>query len=587
MASSVILTAATLPRTNSVGSVLYLGSWCFPDPTAVSGDEEFLTHHWEDRESMERDNLELKLTSDSLILALGERLNQIHQTNHSERYWKIILGMWAINFTTVVYDRWMTVQSAVRSGKMDGKICLSTDSSSFVVPNDYAEFKRQNINHEWNEQLFYRILEFLPNEFIFETCHKNTVVSPKQGSNSVRSSVVKMRLRNLLFRLKRRDKYVFSAPYIAPTLLRRLQVSFFQLPVTMPLIEIPQVATQSTLRKLLCENLKLSPPNSSADAQAYIELLLELLPTCFPKSFLEGYARINTLWKRGHWPQKVKSIVTAVSVYHDEVFKSWAATQVERGSRLVLCQHGGFYGTALFAQSEDFELSICDDYLSWGWSRQGFPQIRPIGNFKNYGTSIKPKLTGKALMSLTDGFLLPHRLDSEPVSSVQWMKYHQEQIELYDSFPEIFRSNIRVRPYPSTEFHEIRKYWANLFPSAELDDITTSFSTSLSNSRILIVGDNNTTWLDALNLNFPVVIHLDPELWELREEARLAFCLLEESGILHRNPVSLTNHVLSIWDDIDAWWSSPETSSARMKFAEQYSRSNSKMFREIRNVIKS
>ena len=37
-------------------------------------------------------------------------------------------------------------------------------------------------------------------------------------------------------------------------------------------------------------------------------------------------------------------------------------------TKLIIGQHGGVYGQYLFSSMEDYELNICDKYLSWGWN---------------------------------------------------------------------------------------------------------------------------------------------------------------------------------------------------------------------------
>ena len=63
--------------------------------------------------------------------------------------------------------------------------------------------------------------------------------------------------------------------------------------------------------------------------------------------------------------------------------KAWVAQKTEDGTRLTIGQHGGHYGIGLFSFIEKHEISICDLYLSWGWSDPDQPKVHPVGQIKN------------------------------------------------------------------------------------------------------------------------------------------------------------------------------------------------------------
>ena len=85
---------------------------------------------------------------------------------------------------------------------------------------------------------------------------------------------------------------------------------------------------------------------------------------------------------RTGWPKHPKVIWTSNADNSDDLFKAYAAEKVEKGSPLVIGQHGGHYGIGLWSFSEDHQLAISDRYFSWGWTEQQQPKISPVGQFK-------------------------------------------------------------------------------------------------------------------------------------------------------------------------------------------------------------
>ena len=45
--------------------------------------------------------------------SLGVRLNEIHNVDHSPRYWRILIGPWLGYFLQVCFDRWSSVQQVL------------------------------------------------------------------------------------------------------------------------------------------------------------------------------------------------------------------------------------------------------------------------------------------------------------------------------------------------------------------------------------------------------------------------------------------------------------------------------------------
>ena len=72
-----------------------------------------------------------------------------------------------------------------------------------------------------------------------------------------------------------------------------------------------------------------------------------------PIAYLEGYQTLCEMPKRSKWPTSPKVIFTSVAYYDDDVFKQYAAEHVDEGAKLLIGQHGGYYGTSPFSFQEE------------------------------------------------------------------------------------------------------------------------------------------------------------------------------------------------------------------------------------------
>ena len=73
-----------------------------------------------------------------------------------------------------------------------------------------------------------------------------------------------------------------------------------------------------------------------------------------------------------------------------------------------------------------------------------------------------------------------------------------------------------------------------------------------------------------------------PIFWELNDEAKKDFNLLQDVGIFHESEESASIFLELIWDNTHEWWDSEETQNARKKFILKYNDiANYKMLKKL------
>ena len=84
--------------------------------------------------------------------------------------------------------------------------------------------------------------------------------------------------------------------------------------------------------------------------------------------------------KAANWPNNINKILTSNAIVCNEQFKFYTAKEVENNARLIIAQHGGNYGMSLFLDDEDYERSLSDYFMSWGWKYKDSKDIIPFGS---------------------------------------------------------------------------------------------------------------------------------------------------------------------------------------------------------------
>ena len=81
--------------------VLFLGEWCrlYRHRSIWSElDSETLPYHWDDRKKYRQDYFYVDSLYEKCLSLLSKEMNHLHQVDHSNRYWRIIIGPWLYFF---------------------------------------------------------------------------------------------------------------------------------------------------------------------------------------------------------------------------------------------------------------------------------------------------------------------------------------------------------------------------------------------------------------------------------------------------------------------------------------------------------
>ncbi|MFX0137640.1 MAG: LIC12162 family protein, partial [Candidatus Hodarchaeota archaeon] len=294
--------------------------------------------------------------------------------------------------------------------------------------------------------------------------------------------------------------------------------------------------------------------------------------TNFPTIYIEGFSNCDALVKEkinNRIPEKICSIG---GLYSNEFNRLFAAHLLSRGSRLHFSQHGGGYGVNHLIELEDFEKSISDIYYCWGWA-DGSKKLKNMPSIKlskSIGTvASKQSKSDKILFVNTAQPKFLYRFQSQPSGS-QWNKYMKDSLIFFDKLGKNLREKIEIRLYENDYGWGQKKMYLDNFPTLKFDDKKYGFDIKKYSSRLLVFDNITTTYLEGLSANLPTVIFYDPDIWEIRKEAKPYFQLLKEARIIFDKPHEAAQFIVSNFHDIENWWFSKQTQSAINKFTKRF-----------------
>ena len=579
------------------GKVIFLGSWClaYSKKAATGLEHEIAEYHWDKPERYNQDIEFLDEIYNEYLEKITIILNQIHGTSYSRRYWQIQLGWWLNYFIQILFDRWKMASYA--ANKFPNAAVIRIRNEDFVMPAiDTPTFFEQSANDEfWNERLTSDIFEkftkigisFAEKKLpltvasIKHNRRKNLVNYVSNLIQKSKESFVKLVfwLLRVLFSLlfhKKLNLISLESTYLNKINVLKLFFSLKATPKSFIPWEMKEFDTSNSLR-----NWRF-PDNRNTE---FAEVLEYFLPKHVPKCFLEGY-RDNKL----NSDQAIKQflpqiIVTANDFAANDTWKFWASECVERGSKLIIAQHGGSYGVAAQLSTQDHEVAIADRFLSWGWKDNFESKIYPAPSMKLLGLKKrKPRRDGFCFLVTASLPRRSYHLGSWPIGP-QLASYLNDQFDFVKNLSNAVRSNLAVRLFPHDFGWEQEQRWIDFDSDVNLLPLSKNLDKYLKETRLFISTYNATTFLESFKRNIPTVIYWDPNYWEINESSKPYFDLLKDANIFFDSPESAANHVNVIWEDVEGWWNSKKVKDAVKIFSETYAYTGTAPLEELRSAI--
>ena len=553
---------------------LLLGEWCKDykkEKNPAFFSYEIWPYHWDDRKKMRRDSIEIEEIYKKNISILGHFLNKKNNVKHTSRYWEIVAGPWLKRFLMIAFDRWEILEKCWK-GRHFSEVILEEWKKNSSAAKTTHEFVLQTINDKWNNEFFGKMSKYL--KIPIKVVKIKSLDEKKR--RSFLNEFINNTKENLFSFLATRDKYCFCETYLSRPHQIWLQLLLKQIPKKLSFSK--KIKTSLKLRR---KNEKISLKGKKNN---FLKFLSKILTCYIPKSFLEDYKKTSEV-ANSYNPKKPKVIFTSNSHCYNDLFKIYSANKIENGSKLVIGQHGGFYGVGSWGSEEKHEIRICDKYLSWGWKSKS-SKIIPFGILTHYKANKKISNNKKLLLIQNMTYRYAYYNSSFPVSTSQWSIYFNEQKTFVDNLPNHIFSQTAIRLMPGTQYHDEEVQWKETFPSIRFEKSRKSLPKILQKYGIAVISYQGTPLNELLFNNIPTIAFWNPKQWEIRKCARPIFQKLLHAGILHKTPESASHLIYHIWDNIGNWWAQPQVQTARNEFCKKYAKSEKQPVYKILKILK-
>jgi len=552
--------------------ILFLGEWCKLFSQRFVWEKlsyDVLPYHWDDRNKLYQDYLYLEKLYEQILLQMKDILNRIHGVDHSHRYWRIVLGPWLYYFIQILYDRYLSILTAIESGKVTNTL-IDRYNDARWLPQDFPCFLNWFIYDDYNHYIYSRIIEFtsrIPFNIVDVEDGNNQKERAGSANHFFASKKILKKLIGLYGKIvpDRLNQIVLISSYLNTFDLIKFQFSLKQIPYLLPPdVVVPEFGIDPDTRG----KLSFIPVENEFE-----QLLAKMIREQIPLIYVEGYSEMNERSLKAY-PKKPKIIFTANAYYSNEAFKFWAGHHVDSGVKFVGTQHGGLYGAALWYADESHEILIYDKYYTWGWKSDIYKNKKPLATSKlNKAKRVmRSKNDGRILSVLMAVPRYSYHMYSIPISSSGMLSYIDDQYRFVKALSKENQELLLVRLYPHDYGWSQVERWNYELPEINCYSGNKSMMDQLNESRLFVGTYNATTFLETFVADFPTVLFWNPNHWELRPSAQSFYDELFKVGILHYTPEFAAVKVDEIYKDPMAWWRQSDIQKAKDRFCYQFAR---------------
>ena len=534
--------------------LLFLGEWCkVYSRKEIWQRRSYQTQefHWSDRTKLARDHDYLKELYERVLRWLTIELNRIHNVNHSERYWRIVIGPWLITYIPVVWTRWEEITRVLDQNKSISTVVPINEVLS-PIADGYVQAQKLFFSDEWNYLLCLDIIKTLGSDQV--SFEKAPVTLKFDFLNKSKSSF-KSKIGNFLdkfvgtFNLKNKYRVVIYDSYF-------------------PFLRLISIFLKIRQFPRLFRNLHFYPKTLNPDYEMrrkfghfglagneFEKFLSSKIPLDLPLAHVESYSNLNDCVVN----LPTAKIIFTASPFASESFKIWSATQVSSNAKFVASSHGGALISrfAMFNHEED----ISD--LKTVWSKPFLDkhiQIAPNKINRNIQTSReKITLIGLELPRY------PYRAHSGPTGPLM-IKEIEQKFEFVSSLSDNSRKDFVFRPAPSAGW-DTRQRFMDKFGKNILSTGNTLIK-DYKKSKLIICSYPQTTFSEAMASGVPVILLYVESCWEFISLFADLREVLSSAKVCFSDPKLAAEHVNNISDQPEVWWNSKDVFDARKMFFE-------------------
>lgn len=514
-------------------------------------------YHWTKKKERLKGFEFVKKIYKKILKSLILYLNKYHETNHSNRYWEIIIFRFLSAYVFFMYDRWKIVENIKKKNQLSRVKIFSYPKNCFISKNSKDSFELLKSN-EWNDWIFSEIIR----EFNIPSSKIKVIKKNKMEFESSNSNLTFLKFKYPVSIENKNDYFIKN---LEMPRFEKLKLNFL---LGQAFFKYDDLKLDSF--KVTKKRFKLNVFKKTKNK--FENFLAKKLQQTLPMSFLEGYKDIIKNLKYLNWPNDPKIIFTSYDHFWNDPFKIYTANKTANGSKLITFQHG-HSGVDDFCLNY-YDKRISDKYFSWGNKSKDNTNY-PMFVTTTMGKKIKKKNPRGILVSVSEFATVPWVQQVFPRDFSTRKIYKDNLITFFSKVNKkiLKLSTAKCHIYLNSRF--TTDDICSKFPNLKINSFTTKKTRGYEDSvnfKLVVETVNSTGFLELLNLNIPVILFTHENFFSVKKEYLKFYKLLEDAGIIFLNATKAANFINKNYDNLDKWWNSKKLQNNRRIFCENMCR---------------
>ncbi len=551
-------------------NILFAGEWCLREKRNKYKDlkYEIIPFQWNSESKTFEAQKYCEYICDIVLEKLTLEYNKKFSLKKDKNFYKIIFGYWLIHFVHQAYDKYSLIKLAAERNRLD-TICLS--DQSYIIPKNFKEFDDLSNNDYFQLQLFSQIIKKV--DFIDYKIKKINFKNKKIITKNLLLKKIKKIFKDISFKLLNSifnlsnyfydEIIVISNPYFKEKSKKFILKIYFK--------SKGKIIFDFLLRDKINNNQatdiefrKAKTQKSSSFVDLVYDVVKESIPKCYLEDFNKNLEFVGNLYKKLN---KIRyTFFTYQSLYNNYTFQYFVALNRDK-IKLFSSQHGCGYGMDKFHVPENFDRSIVDKFLTYGWTEGNLTHPLPMPLLIKKKKKIVNE--NRILLALTTRSVYVIRLLVGPKSSMNLIDHIDDPIKFIKQLNYTDFLYARFHPSDKERWNNeliLKNKVPNLKPDNE-----DSFYKSLDRSRIFVSDSLGTSFLESMQSNTPTVIFINKNSYLFRDSFLKHVSYLRKAKILFFSPIEAANHINEVYNNIDNWWNSDITKKIRNNFCLEHS----------------
>lgn len=529
-----------------------IGSWCLDKNILKEfNSDRILKYHIESNKDLDKIFDHAILVYENFLNKLHLKLNNYHNTNHSLKFWRILIGPW------LSYLIFLVIEKDYHISKINLKNLLKIDAHfdpSFRIPFDFDDYLNIHYSNQWSDYIYSNIISLKKNvkkNYIHEKLKFNFEINKKKLLTNFLS----------FFKFFSSNKYLEREYSIFKSFFNLFinKNSFYNFSDINYIKKYINISERS-------KNILFSNDDDIDDKPLY-NLLNKLINQNIPILYLERFRENYEIFKKKLNKVNYENLFTKYPSMDDKR-KLILSISLENKKKINVIQHGGLYGTSKIYFNEYHEKSIADNFLDWGWDTP----TKKISIYRRHN-SLRAKKNNfkKILIIATERPKLNYRIaygnySTNYLSYVCNLKYMLNSLHDYINKETYIRIKKRTKKSNSFNLSNLLKDEGVLIK----EDSNINFISSIKNSRLNIITYNATTFLESFYYNIPTICYWDDNLYSYSSNFQKIIFEMKNNN-LHFNDINkMVEFINSNYNNINEWWFSDNVQKNRNNLIKKY-----------------